>query len=123
MLIDTVFKEYPTVIISNLSRNSYYVMSYQDFTDHRYPQAGILSELLDEICSTLVETDRKAFRRDFEISKQLEAFKNGEAKFNYKARLAVKDGHKSIETVTYFINERGDDDVLAVTLCSESSLS
>ena len=123
MLIDTVFKEYPTVIISNLSRNSYYVMSYQDFTDHRYPQAGILSELLEEICSTLVEADRKAFKRDFQIDKQLEAFKNGEAKFNYTARLAVKDGHKSIETVTYFINERGDDDVLAVTLCSESSLS
>lgn len=123
MLIDTVFKEYPTVIISNLSRNSYYAMSYQDFTDHRYPQAGVLSELLEEICSTLVEEDRAEFRRDFEIKKQLDAFKNGESKFSYNARLAVKDGHKRIETVTYYINERGDDDVLAVTLCSESSLS
>ena len=123
MLIDTVFKEYPTVIISNLSKNSYYAMSYQDFTDHKYPQAGVLSELLDEVCSTLVKEDRKAFKEDFKIDKQLEAFKSGEAKFNYTARLSVKDGHKSIETVTYFINERGDDDVLAVTLCSESSLS
>ena len=96
MLIDTVFKEYPTVIISNLSKNSYYAMSYQGFTDHKYPQAGVLSELLDEVCSTLVKEDRKAFKEEYTIDKQLEAFKSGEAKFNYTARLSVKDGHKSI---------------------------
>ena len=123
MLIDTVFKEYPTVIISNLSKNSYYAMSYQGFTDHKYPQAGVLTELLDEVCSTLVEEDRKAFKSEFKIKKKLDAFKDGEAKFTYNARLMDKDGFKRIDSVTYFINERGDDDILAVTLCSESGLS
>ena len=120
MLVDTVFKEYPTVLISNLSKNSYYAMSYEDFTDHKYPQAGVLTALLDEICATMIPEDRDAFKQEFTIEKQINAFKNGDAKIPYTARLKDKDGFKNIETVTYFINEKGSDEVLAVTLCSES---
>ena len=124
MLLDTVFKEYPTVIISNLSKDSYFTMTYENFTDHRYPRAGILTSLLDEICSTIVPEDRDEFRRIFSFRNQFEAFKRGEAKFTFQARLMDDNESvsKTIDSLTYFINEVGNNDLLAVTLCSESRL-
>lgn len=121
ILVDTVFKEYPTVLISNLSKNSYYAMSYEAFTDHRYPQAGILSSLLEEVIPNLAPEYREVFGKEFTVEKKLEAFRNGEDKFTYQMKLKDKDGYKTIDTVTYFIQEKGDEDVLAVTLCSESN--
>ena len=121
ILVDTVFKEYPTVLISNLSKNSYYAMTYEAFTDHRYPQAGILSALLEEVIPNLAPEYREMFGKEFNVEKKLEAFRNGEDKFTYQMKLKDKDGYKTIDTVTYFIQEKGDEDVLAVTLCSESN--
>ncbi len=125
MLLDTVFKEYPTVIISNLSRDSYYTMTYENFTDHKYPQAGVVSALIDEICSTIVKEDRDEFRRVFSKKRQFDAFEKGEAKFTYTARLisdSDKSDIKTVHTLTYYIKEVGNDDLLAVTMCSESGL-
>ena len=121
ILVDTVFKEYPTVLISNLSKNSYYAMSYEAFTDHRYPQAGILTALLEEVIPNLAPEYREMFGKEFTVEKKLEAFRNGEDKFTCQMKLKDKDGYKTIDTVTYFIQEKGDEDVLAVTLCSESN--
>ena len=121
ILVDTVFKEYPTVLISNLSKNSYYAMSYEAFTDHKYPQAGILTALLEEVIPNLAPEHREMFGKEFTVEKKLEAFRNGEDKFTCQMKLKDKDGYKTIDTVTYFIQEKGDDDVLAVTLCSESN--
>ena len=121
ILVDTVFKEYPTVLISNLSKNSYYAMSYEAFTDHKYPQAGILTALLEEVIPNLAPEYREMFGKEFTVEKKLEAFRNGEDKFTYQMKLKDKDGYKTIDTVTYFIQEKGDEDVLAVTLCSESN--
>ena len=121
ILVDTVFKEYPTVLISNLSKNSYYAMSYEAFTDHKYPQAGILTALLEEVIPNLAPEYREMFGKEFTVEKKLEAFRNGEDKFTCQMKLKDKDGYKTIDTVTYFIQEKGDDDVLAVTLCSESN--
>ncbi|MBO4393248.1 MAG: hypothetical protein J5800_02785, partial [Spirochaetales bacterium] len=55
---------------------------------------------------------------------QFEAFKRGEAKFTFQARLMGDDESvsKTIDSLTYFINEVGNNDLLAVTLCSESRL-
>ena len=61
------------------------------------------------------------FGKEFTVEKKLEAFRNGEDKFSYQIKLKDKDGYKTIDTVTYFVQEKGDEDVLAVTLCSESS--
>ncbi len=123
MLVDTVFKEYPIVVISNISRNSYYTMTYENFTHHQYPKTGVLSSLLDEICSTIVPENRDEFKRIFAFKRQFELFKNGEAKFSYTVKLideSTEVGYKDVDSLTYFIKEVGNDDLLAVTLCTES---
>ena len=121
MLMDTVFKEYPVVIMSNLSRNSFYTMSYESFTDFNYSRSGELTELFDQICSTLHPDDIARFKRTFDIGNQTESFERGDEKILFKGRIHGTDSRefKKIETITYFIKEKGNEDLMAVTLCTD----
>ena len=122
MLLDTVFKEYPIVIISNLTRKSYYTMTYESFTNHSYPQAGELSELLADIRSTLEDECKDEFDRLFDLNRQVQAYKDGVAKFSFTARIhGDKDSSdvKTLETTSYYVKEKGSADLLVITLCNE----
>ena len=120
MLIDTVFKEYPVVMISNLSRNSYYTMSYESMEDFSFDSAGSLSELLDDIAGTMNEPVATDFRERFAIDKQIRNYESGTERFFYSADIRSKDGSfRRMETTNYFIKEEGSEDLLVVTLCSE----
>ena len=120
MLIDTVFKEYPVVIISNLSRNSYYTMSYESMEDFSFASAGSLTELLDDIAQTMKEPVAADFRERFDIEKQIRNYENGTERFFYSADIRSTDGSfRKMETTNYFIKEEGSEDLLVVTLCSE----
>ena len=66
------------------------------------------------------------FKKVFSIRRQMDAFKNGEAKFTFTARIMEDSDRtkvKKVDTVTYFMKDMGNDDLLAVTLCSESGLA
>lgn len=121
ILMDTVFKEYPVVLMSNLSRNSFYTMSYESFTDFNYSHSGELTQLFDQICSTLHPDDITAFRNVFDIEHQVECFERGDEKILFSGRIHGSDTseYKKIDTITYFIKEKGNSDVLAVTLCTD----
>lgn len=123
MLIDTVFKRYPIVIMSNISKNSYYTMTYESLTNHRYVRSGKITDLLDEIESTLNPADIKLFRETFNFKHQIACFENGEEKTFFNARIHGDDDpekFRSIETTSYYIKENGSDDLLVVTFCSET---
>ena len=120
MLMDTIFKEYPVVVISNLSRNSYYTMSYESMEDFSFANAGSLTELFDDISRTMSESDAADFRERFALEKQIENHKNGMERFHYTGVIASKDGNKhTMETTSYFIKETDSEDLLVITLCSE----
>ena len=120
MLMDTVFKEYPVVIMSNLSRNSYYTMSYESMEDFTFASAGSLTELFDDICRTMEKPVADDFRKRFDIKKQIQNHENGMERFFYSADIRSKDGKvRRMETTNYFIKEKDSEDLLVVTLCSE----
>ena len=120
MLMDTVFKEYPVVVMSNLSRDSYYTMSFESMENYSFASAGSLSELLDEIANTMKESVAEDFRKRFDIKRQIQNYENGTERFFYSADIRGKDGkYRRMETTNYFIKEEGSDDLLVVTLCSE----
>ena len=122
MLMDTVFKEYPIVLMSNLSRNSYYAMSYENPEEYKYAKAGTLTELFNSICSTMTEADAAEFRKTFDLEKQIENHKNGMDRFHYTATILAKSGEpRTFFTTSYFIKEKGNDDLLVVTLFSKKN--
>ncbi len=120
MLMDTVFKEYPVVLMSNLTRNSYYTMTYESFTDFNYTRAGALTDLMDEICSTLDPAEIESFRSTFDLANQFKCYERGDEKISFTCRIHGKDdtNYKKIDTTSYFIKEKGNDDLLVITLCS-----
>ncbi len=124
MLLDTVFKRYPIVIMGNLTKDSYYTMTYDSFTSHNYSKVGTITDLLAEIESTLLDEDKERFKRTFDIRNQIKAFNSGQDKIVFDGRIHGddpwdKDRYKKIETTTYFIKETGNEDVQVITLCSE----
>ena len=120
MLMDTVFKEYPVVVMSNLSRNSYYTMSYESMEDFTFASAGSLTELFEDIAKTMDEPTAADFRERFDIQKQIRNHENGMERFFYSATITSKDGKKrTMETTSYFIKETNSEDLLVVTLIAE----
>ncbi len=125
ILLDTVFKKYPIVVMGNLSKNSYYTMTYDSFTSHNYTRVGAITDLLDEIASTLCKKDLEAFRETFRIENQIAAYNRGEEKIVFSGRVHGDEEsdinkYKKVETTTYFIKEEGNDDIQVITLCSEA---
>ena len=120
MLVNTVFKEYPLVLMSNLSRNSYYAMAYEIVDDYEYASAGSLTELFSQLTPNMTESDAAEFIKVFDVDKQIENHKKGMEKFNYTVNIRNKNGEPtSFLTTSYFIKEAGNDDLLVVTLCAE----
>ena len=125
MLMDTVFKEYPVVLMSNLTRNSYYTMTYESFTDYNYTRAGALTDLIEEICTTLDPAEIENFRSTFDLTNQFKRYERGEEKIIFECRIhGKKDNtvYKTVTTTSYFIKEKGNDDLLVITFCSGSIL-
>ena len=125
ILLDTVFKQYPVVIMGNLSKNSYYTMTYDSFNSHNYTRVGTITDLLDEIASTLCKDDVDEFKRTFNIENQMAAYERGKDKITFVGRIhgdaeSDKDKYMEIDTTTYFIKEGDSDDVQVITLCSET---
>ena len=46
LLIDAIFRRYPLVIFTNLTRNSFYMMAYENFTTTSCPSTGVFDELI-----------------------------------------------------------------------------
>ena len=122
MLMDTVFKKYPVVLMANLSRNSFYSMTDTRITNHTYSRAGVLTDLLKEITSTIHPDDLPEFKRIFKLENQFRSFHEGEEKIVFTARIHGDEEpfvYKTVETTSYFIQETGNDDLLVITFFSE----
>lgn len=120
MLMNTVFKEYPVVVMSNLSRNSYYTMSYESMEDFTFSSAGALTDLFEEIAKAMDQQTAADFRERFDINKQIKNHENGTDRFFYSADIRTKDGRtRRMETTSYFIKETNSEDLFVITLCTE----
>lgn len=117
LLLDVVFKRYPLIIMSNLNRNSFYMMAYENFSTRSCPSTGVYTELIGHGAATMHPDDRKLFSDTFDIDDQLNSYKNGERTRTVVTRQLGDDGiYRRVETTNYYIKNPSADDVLAITL-------
>ena len=117
LLLDVVFKRYPLVIMSNLSRNSYYMMAYENFSTRACHSTGTYTDLIKQGASTMHPEDRKLFSDTFDINDQLAAYEQGQRTRVVVTRQLGDDGvYRPVETTNYYIKNPSADDVLAITL-------
>ena len=117
LLLDVVFHRYPLVIMSNLSRNSFYMMAYENFSTRSCPSTGVYTELIQHGASTMHPEDRQLFIDTFDINDQLAAYEQGQRTRVVVTRQLGDDGiYRPVETTNYYIKNPSADDVLAITL-------
>lgn len=117
LLLNAVFKRYPLVILSNLSRNSFYMMAYEQFSTRSCPSTGVYSELIVHGASTMHPDDQKLFSDTFDVQDQINGYENGQRERAVVTRQLGDDGvYRRVETTNYYMKNPASEDILAITL-------
>lgn len=117
LLLNAVFKRYPLVILSNLSRNSFYMMAYEQFSTRSCPSTGVYSELIVHGASTMHPEDQKLFSDTFDVQDQINGYENGQLERAVVTRQLGDDGvYRRVETTNYYMKNPASEDILAITL-------
>lgn len=118
LLMDAVFTKFPLVIMSNLTRNSYFMMTYDNFTNTSCPSTGNFDELIVHGTSTMHPEDKDIFSSAFSRSNLLAAYDRGEKFVKVITRQMGNDGiYRKVETTDFFVKNPSVNDVLVITLC------
>ena len=118
LLIEVVFRRYPLIIFSNLTRNTYYAMVYQNFTITSCPSAGIFDELIERGTGSMHPDDREIFRATFSRENLIREYYNGKQEIHLITRQLGDDGvYRRVETFDYFVKSSYSEDIIAITLC------
>lgn len=117
LLIEAVFTRFPLIIFANITRNSYYMMAYDNFTTRQCPAAGVFDELIAGGAATMHPEDQERFRTAFARENLLAAHARGEKSVRVVTRQLGDDGvYRSNETVDYFVTNPSTDDVLIIAM-------
>lgn len=118
LLMEAVFMQFPLVIFANLTRNSFYMMAYDNFSSTSCPSTGVFEELIEHGTSTMHPEDRALFHDTFQIKNLMEHYRRGEKSVTVTTRQLGDDGiYRKVETTDYFVKNPSVDDVLVITLC------
>lgn len=118
LLMEAIFTKFPLVIMSNLTRNSYYMMAYDNFSSTSCPSTGVFTELIEHGASSMHPEDQELFKNTFSIENLLAAHGRGEKSVRIITRQMGNDGiYRPVETTDYFVKNPSVDDVLVITLC------
>ena len=118
LLLEAIFIRYPLVIFANLTRNSYYMMEYENFTNTTCPSTGVFDELIQHGASTMHPEDRELFCATFSIPNLMASHDRGDKCVSVVTRQLGNDGiYRRVETTDYFVKNPSVDDVLVIALC------
>ena len=118
LLMDAVFMKYPLVIFANLTRNSFYMMAYENFSTTSCPSTGVFDELIVHGAETMHPEDKELFATTFNRENLLKAYEEGKKTVSVTTRQLGDDGiYRAVETTDFFVKHPSVDDVLTITLC------
>lgn len=117
LLLNAVFTCFPLIIMSNLTRNSYYTIAYENFTTTNCPSTGVYTDLIAHGAASMHPDDRELFSRTFDRMDQLEAFARGQRTRRVVTSQLGDDGiYRRVETTNYYMQNPAVDDVLAICM-------
>ncbi|MCR5415391.1 MAG: EAL domain-containing protein [Pseudobutyrivibrio sp.] len=115
LLIDAIYQCFPLIIFANLSKNSYYMMTYDNFTETSCSAAGIFDELLEHGSQTMEDGYKEEFLKNFSRQSLLKAYENGEKCVSMMTRQVGNDGvHRTVEIHDYFVKSPSSKDILVI---------
>ena len=119
ILLQAVYMRYPLIIYGNLTRNSYYMMAYKDFTAKSCASTGTVDDLIEQGTLSMHPEDRERWHAMFCRENQLRLHREGKKAFHMITRQIGDDGIcRKVETSNYFVKSPATDDVLIISLCN-----
>ena len=119
ILLQAVYKRYPLIIYGNLTRNSFYMMTYENFTAKSCPSTGTIDDLIEHGTNSMHPEDRERWNAMFCRDNQLRLYREGKQEFHMISRQLGDDGvYRKVETSNYFVKSPATDDVLIISLCN-----
>ena len=119
ILLQAVYMRYPLIIYGNLTRNSFYMMTYENFTSKSCPSSGTMDDLIEHGTLSMHPEDRERWNAMFCRENQLKLYREGKTEFHMITRQIGDDGvYRKVETSNYFVNNPATDDVLIISLCN-----
>ena len=119
ILLQAVYMRYPLIIYGNLTKNSFYMMTYENFTSRSCPSTGTMDDLIEHGTETMHPDDRERWNAMFCRENQLRLYREGKQEFHMITRQIGDDGvYRRVETSNYFVKCPATDDVLIISLCN-----
>lgn len=119
ILLQAVYMRYPLIIYGNLTKNSFYMMTYENFTSKSCPSTGTMDDLIEHGTRSMHPEDQKRWNAMFCRENQLRLHQEGTKEFHMITRQIGDDGvYRKVETSNYFVNSPATDDVLVISLCN-----
>lgn len=116
-LLEAIYTRYPLIIYVNLTRNSYYMMKYDNFTTTCCASAGAFDECIEFASNTMHPDDKELFRTTFCIENQMAAYNCGKTSVSAIVRQLGDDGvYRRVEVTNYFVKSSSSQDVMAISL-------
>lgn len=119
LLLQAVCMRYPLIIYGNLTRNSFYMMTYDNFTSRGCPSTGSVDDLIAHGAMSMHPEDRELWRGTFCRENQLKLHGEGAREIHLISRQIGDDGvYRRVETSNYFVKSPASEDVLVISLCN-----
>lgn len=119
ILLQAVYMRYPLIIYGNLTKNSFYMMTYENFTSKSCPSTGTMDDLIEHGTRSMHPEDRERWNAMFCRENQLRLYQEGTKEFHMITRQIGDDGvYRKVETSNYFVDNPATDDVLVISLCN-----
>ena len=119
LLHQAVCMRYPLIIYGNLTRNSFYMMTYENFTSRSCPSSGAFDDLIEHGTETMHPDDQERWKRTFCRENQLRLYNEGKNEIHLITRQLGDDGiYRKVETSNYFVQSPASNDILVISLCN-----
>ena len=111
--------QYPLIIYGNLSKNSFYMMTYENFTATGCPSTGSIDDLIYHGSQSMHPEDQKRLYDMFCRENQLKLYREGKKRFHLITRQIGDDGvYRKVVTSNYFVKSPATEDILVISLCN-----
>ena len=119
LLLQAVCMRHPLIIYGNLTRNSFYMMTYENFTSRSCPSTGSIDDLINHGAMSMHPDDRDRWYQTFCRENQLKLYQEGKKEIHLITRQIGDDGiYRKVETSNYFVSSPASDDILVISLCN-----
>lgn len=119
LLLQAVCMRYPLIIYGNLTRNSFYMMTYDNFTSKGCPSTGSVDDLIAHGTMSMHPEDQARWNSTFRRENQLKLYSEGAREIHLITRQIGDDGvYRRVETSNYFVMSPASEDVLVISLCN-----